>query len=139
MKELMKNEIGPGKEWDATKGLVECPNPEDLIGFVTSGSFNLGEGSGTAIGGIWVQRVLQGWRNEQAGIYVEAAEPQDSASIVDSNCVANASGRASKPHRKPKSTMNGRTKKTIEWERCLCVVRNTGESVGRLGVWELCE
>jgi ribonuclease P/MRP protein subunit POP1 len=75
-----------------------CPGPEDLIGFVTSGAYNLAEGRGTAVGSVWVQRVVEGWRAE----------------IRDGK------------------------QKEIERRRRLCVVRNAGESVGRLGVWELC-
>jgi ribonuclease P/MRP protein subunit POP1 len=76
-----------------------CPGPGDLIGFVTSGAYNLAEGRGTAVGSVWVQRVVEGWRAE---------------------------------------TRDGDQKK-LERRRRLCIVRNAGESVGRLGVWELCE
>jgi ribonuclease P/MRP protein subunit POP1 len=34
-----------------------CPHEEDLIGFVTSGNFNLGEGQGTGVGSILLERV----------------------------------------------------------------------------------
>lgn len=34
-----------------------CPSEDDLIGFVTSGNFNLGEGQGTGIGAILLKRV----------------------------------------------------------------------------------
>jgi ribonuclease P/MRP protein subunit POP1 len=34
------------------------PNAEDLIGFVTTGSFSLSEGHGMAIGSIAVEKVL---------------------------------------------------------------------------------
>ena len=70
-----------------------CPDVGDLIGFVTSGAYNLAEGKGTAIGSIWVQRVVEGWRTD---------------------------GRLS------------------DRQRRLCVVRNAGEGVGRLGIWQVC-
>lgn len=35
------------------------PDEEDLIGFVTTGNFNLGEGRSTAIGSIALARVIQ--------------------------------------------------------------------------------
>lgn len=35
-----------------------CPGEEDLVGFVTTGNFNLGEGQGTGLGSILLQRVL---------------------------------------------------------------------------------
>lgn len=74
-----------------------CPGAEDLIGFVTSGAYNLAEGRGTAVGSVWVQRVVEGWRAEDG---------------------------------------DGEQKK-LKRRRRLCVVRNAGESVGRLGLWEL--
>lgn len=65
-----------------------CPGEEDLVGFVTTGNFNLAEGQGTGIGSIVLEKV------------VESA------------------------------------KKGGEEAR-LCVVRNSGESVGRLARWNL--
>ena len=125
MRELMKNEMKPGEEWDASKGLVECPDAHDLIGFVTSGAFNLTEGRGTAIGGIWVQRLIEGWRDE------------DLASGV-----AKASGSASAEPMKRSLTNKTKTQAppqaTQRSEQYLCIIRNSGESVGRLGIWELC-
>lgn len=41
-----------------------CPDASDLIGFVTTGSYNLAEGKGVAIASVWVQRVLEGWRQD---------------------------------------------------------------------------
>lgn len=38
------------------------PNEEDLIGFVTTGEFNLSEGKGIAIGSIVVKKVMEGLR-----------------------------------------------------------------------------
>ena len=67
------------------------PNEEDLIGYVTTGNFNLAEGRGTAVGSVVVERVLER-RNGVAGL-----------------------GR----------------------EERMCVVRNAGEGVGRLGFWEV--
>ena len=81
-----------------------CPEAEDLIGFVTSGAYNLAEGRGTAIGSIWVQRVVHSWKAE-----IKDREAEDK-----------------------------QKQKKMERQRSLCVVRNAGESVGRLGMWELC-
>lgn len=36
-----------------------CPDEEDLVGFVTTGNFNLGEGQGTGVGSILLERVLE--------------------------------------------------------------------------------
>ena len=78
-----------------------CPHVNDLIGFVTTGAYNLAEGQGMAIGSLWLQRVIDGWRTEDL---LEA----------------------------PKAN------KQRERERRLCIVRNAGEGVGRLGIWEVC-
>lgn len=119
MAELMKFDFGPQDKWDVTKGLVPCPDEEDLIGFVTTGGFNLREGKGTAIGGIWVQRVVEGWRAEQ--------QEMDGVNTSKEGILASQARKIEKE------------KKRREKERCLCVVRNAGESIGRLGVWEVCE
>ena len=65
-----------------------CPPVEDLIGFVTTGNFNLAEGKGTGIGNLLVAKVIDDVR---------------------------ADGDVG----------------------TLCVVRNAGESVGRLARWEV--
>ena len=138
MDELMKNEIGPEEKWDASKGLVECPNSGDLVGFVTSGAFNLREGRGTAIAGLWVQRVLEGWR---AG-YSSSDSNADAQSSAPCNGAAGATHRArNAPIRNSnaRATTTGLMKGGSKQEKYLCVIRNAGESVGRLGIWELCE
>lgn len=73
------------------------PGEEDLIGFITTGNFNLAEGAGTGVGSLGVERLLEGVRRED--------------------------------------NREGKWKGSKE-ER-LCVVRNAGESVGRLGFWEI--
>ncbi|ETN40245.1 uncharacterized protein HMPREF1541_04521 [Cyphellophora europaea CBS 101466] len=110
LRELARGEnLGAGEKWDVEKGLVECPDKEELVGFVTSGGYNLGEGRGTAVGGLWVQRVREGWR-------VEDEEERKGE--------GGAEGKKLRERRVR--------------ERRLCVVRNAGEAVGRLGVWEVC-
>ncbi|KAK5129640.1 hypothetical protein LTR08_003002 [Meristemomyces frigidus] len=63
-------------------GYPECPGEEDLVGFVTAGNFNLGEGRGAGVGCVVLGRVMG-----------------------------------------------------VAGEGGLCVVRNSGEGVGRLGRW----
>jgi ribonuclease P/MRP protein subunit POP1 len=67
------------------------PGEDDLIGFVTTGEFNLAEGKGVAIGSVVVAKVLEGLRRDG--------------------------------------------KKPAKDDR-LCIVRNAGEKIGRLGRWE---
>ncbi|TLD30035.1 ribonucleases P/MRP protein subunit [Venturia nashicola] len=78
---------GPTQPGDA--GYPVVPDEDDLIGFVTTGNYNLGEGRGIGIGSLLVSKVL----SDQEG---------------------------------------GEGK-----ERCLCIVRDAGQSVGRLARWEL--
>lgn len=72
-------------------GHLPLPGEEDLIGFVTTGEFNLAEGKGVAMGTLVVAKAIEGVRRERK-----------------------AGDRAGK----------------------LCIVRNAGESIGRLARWE---
>ena len=74
---------------------IPIPSEEDLIGFVTSGNFNLSEGKGTGIGSILLRKVLG--------------------------------------DNSPTRGSNG----TGSHNRRLCIVRNAGERVGRLGTWDV--
>ncbi|KAJ8067178.1 hypothetical protein OCU04_004543 [Sclerotinia nivalis] len=65
------------------------PNEEDLIGFVTTGEYNLAEGKGVAMGAVSAKEILEGVRS------------------------------------------NGLR------EGMLCIVRNAGETVGRLARWDV--
>ncbi|CAK4033818.1 Ribonucleases P MRP subunit pop1 [Lecanosticta acicola] len=41
-----------------------CPGEEDLVGFVTTGDFNLGEGQGTGVGSILLDKVVEGVKDD---------------------------------------------------------------------------
>lgn len=71
------------------------PDADDLIGFVTTGSFSLAEGKGIAIGSVCVKKVLEGVRSS-----------------------------------------SGDGKRGVKEGR-LCIVRNSGEKIGRLARWEV--
>ncbi|KIW20551.1 hypothetical protein PV08_01126 [Exophiala spinifera] len=88
----------PEDEWSKHP---PCPDAHDLIGFVTSGGYNLAEGRGTAVGSIWAQRLVEGWKRDD------------------------------------RDTLAAKTKEHERLRR-LCVVRNAGERIGRLGIWEIC-
>ena len=96
--DLLINPFMQPTEWDKHP---PCPDQHDLIGFVTSGGYNLAEGRGTAVGSIWAQRLIEAWQSENE---------QD-------------------------ESLNERERQR---RRRLCIVRNAGESIGRLGVWEVC-
>ncbi|KAE8441713.1 hypothetical protein EG329_004542 [Mollisiaceae sp. DMI_Dod_QoI] len=55
----------PADQTSEDKHLL-VPNEEDLIGFVTSGEFNLAEGKGVAVGSVVVSKVLEGMRRASA-------------------------------------------------------------------------
>jgi len=77
------------------------PDAEDLIGFVTTGNFNLAEGKGTAFGSLVCEKVLEGLKARR-------------------NEKENGGGGGGGLRR----------------EERFCIIRNAGESVGRLGIWE---
>ena len=155
LRELLKNDAvaleNDGKEvnWDVSKGLVECPDKEDLIGFVTSGEYNLREGRGTAVGGVWVQSVREGWVAEEGFSQGEEKQAMEKKDTVDGK----ASSQSSSDKQSGKGKRNGKEESTADTqerqareskerkikERTLCVVRNAGSGVGRLGWWEVCE
>ena len=72
-------------------GFPLVPDEEHLIGFVTTGEFNLAEGKGVAIGNVVVRKIVEG---------ISAAGKDDRGAR-------------------------------------LCVVRNSGEKIGRLAKWEV--
>ncbi|KKK25291.1 hypothetical protein P175DRAFT_0339185 [Aspergillus ochraceoroseus IBT 24754] len=77
---------------------LALPGEEDLIGFITTGNYNLSEGKGTGIGSIQVSKV---------------------------------SGPVPGLGKKKSSS------KAQEREKHMCIVRGAGETIGRLGSWEL--
>ena len=87
---------------------LPIPGEEDLIGFITTGNYNLSEGRGTGMGAIWAQKVLD-----------TSSAPQGSPGGVSL---------------KGKGGGNG---KETERERRLCIVRTAGERLGRLARWEV--
>jgi ribonuclease P/MRP protein subunit POP1 len=77
------------------------PDEEDLIGFVTTGNFNLGEGKGIGIGALLLTKVETG---------------------LDTVSEAFSQIATTRPRGK---------------EERLCIIRDVGQSVGRLARWEL--
>jgi ribonuclease P/MRP protein subunit POP1 len=86
---LLQNPPLPYPKEASNPDYPTVPDEEDLIGFVTTGEFNLAEGKGVAVGSVVVSKVLEGLDIKKRG------------------------------------------------ERMLCVVRNAGETVGRLARWEV--
>ncbi|OAG36609.1 hypothetical protein AYO21_09169 [Fonsecaea monophora] len=123
---LMIDPFAQPTEWDRH---VPCPDPADLIGFVTSGGYNLAQGRGTAIGSIWAQRVIDGWEQEDLTTQAEGEVEGE----------GEGDGTDKKQKVRDRDGDIGRTTMTRrERNKRLCIVRNAGESFGRLGLWEVC-
>lgn len=85
---------GGGKDYPVV------PDEEDLVGFVTTGNFNLAEGRGKAVGSVLLDKVFGVYGKDGSGI--------------------------------PKAAQNQK----VRLKR-LCIVRNSGQSLGRLAELEL--
>lgn len=88
---LLQNPPLPWPKQKVEDGFPLVPDEEHLIGFVTTGEFNLAEGKGVAIGNVVVRKIVEG---------ISAAGKDDRGAR-------------------------------------LCVVRNSGEKIGRLAKWEV--
>ena len=87
-----------------------CPAEEDLIGFVTTGNFDMGMGRSAAVGNIAIARVLK---------------QGDVTESVESGTKGESKG------------LEGKTLlKRLKPEDRICVVRNAGQRVARLARWE---
>ncbi|KAF4549907.1 Ribonucleases P/MRP protein subunit POP1-like protein [Elsinoe fawcettii] len=91
-RDLLGLDESEGKDYPA------APKEQDLVGFVSSGGFNLREGKGTAIGSVGLERVRE--------------------------------------YRRAVHDYEGSEKQKEAWTN-VCIVRNAGETVGRLGRWEI--
>ncbi|KKY25479.1 putative ribonuclease p complex subunit [Phaeomoniella chlamydospora] len=91
-----------------------CPPKSHLIGFVTTGAYNLSQGRGTAIGSIWLEKY---WKLSN---------------------VESTGGETGSGSRSPLRETGSHRAEQINKQRRnrLIVVRNSGECVGRLGIWE---
>ncbi|WEW56743.1 Ribonucleases P/MRP protein subunit pop1 [Emydomyces testavorans] len=93
---------------------IPLPDEADLIGFVTTGNYNLSGGRGTGIGAILVGKVE---------VYTPPSPSSSSPDAGDADNEQARNGVAMKM---------GKEKLTR-----MCIVRAAGESVGRLGWWEI--
>lgn len=106
------------------------PDEEDLIGFVTTGNFNLAEGKGTAVGSLLVERVLQ-------GLSVEHTELRRGPDDPRAGIRGGGSGDGSEEANGSASTNGNWKRRAARKEDRICIIRNAGENVGRLGIWEV--
>lgn len=104
---------------------LPIPPEEDLIGFVTTGSFNLSAGKGTGIGVLLVNRI-------------ELDTPPPPSSLSDLSYISQSSGQVNSSGNAD-GKQRGRKNKGLGKERLMrtCIVRASGERLGRLGFWEV--
>ncbi|KAI9655523.1 MAG: hypothetical protein M1821_005316 [Bathelium mastoideum] len=95
-----------------SKDYPVVPDKGDLLGFVTSGSFNLREGRGTGIGSLLLSKVMEQRQAPKGEEYRGKAEKEE-----------NKNSRKG-----PRATKEDR----------ICIVREAGLGCGRLAMWELC-
>ena len=87
-----------------------CPAEEDLIGFVTTGNFDMGMGRSAAVGNIAIARVLK---------QIDVSEGMESGT---------------KGERKDIDVKN--MLRELKPEDRICIVRNAGQRTARLARWE---
>lgn len=104
-------------------GYPSVPDKDDLIGFVTTGNFDLGQGKASAIGSVAVAKVVY-----QQQHYVSA----EAEAMVDNS--SKEAGTDEDARRRSGELEKRLGKRTVER---LCIVRDAGSGVGRLGRWEL--
>ncbi|KAL8723683.1 MAG: hypothetical protein Q9181_007236 [Wetmoreana brouardii] len=102
------------------------PDSEDLIGFVTTGNFDLGQGKASAIGCIAIAKVAhQQQQHPFEPLKADASGATDSVTTDGENETMRRS-------------MGGLEKKLGKTTvQRLCIVREAGQSVGRLARWNL--
>ncbi|KAG5288177.1 ribonuclease P/MRP protein subunit [Histoplasma ohiense] len=106
---------------------LPMPGEEDLIGFVTTGNFNLGQGRGTGVASVLVQRV--GVYDGSSSNLEGTAGPSSGDSDISGITRVRMNGKG--------TTGVKRHMFSREYLSRVCIVRSAGERVGRLGVWEV--
>ncbi|KAI4126151.1 MAG: hypothetical protein LQ338_003891 [Usnochroma carphineum] len=102
------------------------PGRDDLVGFVTTGNFDLGRGRARAVGCVAVAKVVHPHLERQG-----LAEGEGNVPVVDEG----VEGREESEARKGVAELEKKLGKKVVGR--LCVVRDAGTSGGRLARWEL--
>ncbi|KAL8732413.1 MAG: hypothetical protein Q9166_002813 [cf. Caloplaca sp. 2 TL-2023] len=98
------------------------PDAEDLIGFVTTGNFDLGQGKGSATGCVAIAKVAQ---KQQQQHTMELGAAVNESITTD--------GESERVLKQVADLEKQLGKKMVQR---LCIVRDAGQSVGRLAKWE---
>ncbi|KAL8908100.1 MAG: hypothetical protein Q9171_005594 [Xanthocarpia ochracea] len=114
--------------------LYPCvPDAVDLIGFVTTGNYDLGQGRGSAIGCIAVAKVVVGVQTQHQQQQEEKKKKQvGTAALEDSSLTTDGKGEKVR-----KEILDAERKVGKLGVQRLCVVRDAGQRVGRLARWEV--
>ena len=99
------------------------PEAEDLIGFVTTGNFDLSQGKASAIGSIAMAKIVA---SQQRKAQEASTKETDDSVTTD--------GESKRILEAVEALEKGIGRKTIQK---LCIVRESGETVGRLARWEM--
>ncbi|KAI4249949.1 MAG: hypothetical protein LQ352_005467 [Teloschistes flavicans] len=118
---------GPLQPGDSTYPCV--PDAEDLIGFVTTGNYDLGQGKGSAIGSIAIAKVVA-----QSKVSVSGKTVTPGVGATGNGDSLTTDGENERLRSEIEELERKLGRKTVQK---LCVVRNAGESVGRLAKWEV--
>ncbi|KAL8773464.1 MAG: hypothetical protein Q9209_001568 [Squamulea sp. 1 TL-2023] len=100
------------------------PDAEDLIGFVTTGNYDLGQGKGSAIGCVAIAKVAPSPPQEKPAM--EVGEGVGDSLTTD--------GEGEKMEKEIADLEKKLGKKVVQR---LCIIRDAGQSVGRFARWEL--
>ncbi|KAL8859851.1 MAG: hypothetical protein Q9178_003684 [Gyalolechia marmorata] len=107
------------------------PDAIDLIGFVTTGNYDLGQGRGSAIGCIAVAKVVEGIQTQQQQQEKKKKQVGTAALEEDSSLTTDGEGEMVMK----KEIVDAERK--VGGVQRLCVVRDAGQRVGRLARWEV--
>lgn len=131
--------LRPPPQWTANLSRVHpghsdyppVPAEEDLIGFVTTASYALGEGMAAAVGNVLVYKALE--------LDIEGPAKETEDGRVNGNepgAQNNGSGEASTVRRSGKKS-KGRQKDVQEGPKeNYCIIRDSGQGFGRLAKWK---
>ena len=127
------------------------PDEEDLIGFITSANYDLGTGHCGAIGNVFVTKALSFDLQEKGieggdGVVEEGAKMKKTTKekIKETNVEEDGNDKNTE-RTKPTSTKEKKDEnkwkekgkgKGKQEEKFLCIIRNAGQSFGRLARWQ---
>lgn len=133
--------LGPEQRADSHPSV---PDKSDLIGFVTTGEFSLAEGKGIGIGSLLLSRVLPSSVTDAQSLDPSGKSGDDSSGprgtemdLEMEDALEATPGSKERVDGKQNKAPMRHGSARADRERYLCIVRNAGETVGRLARWQL--